>query len=282
MQLMRGQWREAEQDAEDVLAGNSAPLARTWPLLIRGLIAVRRTGESSPDLAAAWELASRYGEMIRVMPAAAALIEQAWLTGIEQPLVPSFDALLRGPLKPGLEWARGELAIWMRRLVPDFDLDAVVDHVAEPFHLELTGQPAAAAAQWAQLPCPYEQALCLAATGDPDDARVALDILDGLGADAAAAKVRLDLRASGMAAVPARRRASTLATPQGLTAREVEVVRLLDDGATNAEVAQRLYISAKTVDHHVSSILAKLHVANRREAARVARELGIIDGTKIG
>ncbi len=76
--------------------------------------------------------------------------------------------------------------------------------------------------------------------------------------------------------MPARRRTSTLANPRGLTSREVEVLRLLDDGLTNAELAQRLYISAKTVDHHVSAILSKLHVANRRDAARAARELGLV------
>jgi len=61
-----------------------------------------------------------------------------------------------------------------------------------------------------------------------------------------------------------------------LTSRETDVLRLLDEGLTNAELGQRLYISAKTVDHHVSAILAKLHVANRRDAARAARRLGII------
>jgi DNA-binding NarL/FixJ family response regulator len=79
-----------------------------------------------------------------------------------------------------------------------------------------------------------------------------------------------------MTAVPARRRTSSLANPVGLTSRQVEVLHLIADGLTNAELAARLYLSAKTVDHHVSAILAKLGVANRREAVRRGRVLGII------
>ena len=76
--------------------------------------------------------------------------------------------------------------------------------------------------------------------------------------------------------MPARRRAATLANAAGLTARQVEVLRLLNDGLTNAELAERLYLSVKTVDHHVSAILAKLEVGKRRDAVRRARELGIL------
>jgi DNA-binding CsgD family transcriptional regulator len=76
--------------------------------------------------------------------------------------------------------------------------------------------------------------------------------------------------------VPARRCRSTLDNAAGLTAREMEMLRLLEAGHTNAEVARHLYISPKTVDH-VSAIIAKLHVRNRREAVRVGRELKLVD-----
>lgn len=88
--------------------------------------------------------------------------------------------------------------------------------------------------------------------------------------------MRRGLRARGESAVPARRRTATLANPAGLTARQVEVLRLLDDGLTNLELAERLYLSVKTVDHHVSAILAKLEVNKRRDAVRKARKLGIL------
>ncbi len=277
MQMLQGHWDQACRDADDVLAGPSAPLARTWPHLVRGLITLRRSGEPNDDIDAAWSLANRFGELIRVMPAAAAVVEQAWLTGRDDPRLDACRRLLDAPAKAGLTWARGELAVWMRRLDPHGDLAGVLDHVAEPYRLELSGQFSAAAARWQELSGPYEQALCLAATDEVEGARTAVDLLDGLGADAVTAKLRLDWRARGMAVVPARRRPSTRANPVGMTNREVDVLRLLDGGLTNAEVAQRLYISTKTVDHHVSSILAKLHVGNRRDAARAARQLRLLD-----
>jgi DNA-binding NarL/FixJ family response regulator len=59
----------------------------------------------------------------------------------------------------------------------------------------------------------------------------------------------------------------------GLTPREREVLALLADGRTNRQIAEELFISAKTASVHVSNILAKLGVANRGEAAAVAYRL---------
>jgi len=74
--------------------------------------------------------------------------------------------------------------------------------------------------------------------------------------------------------VPGRPRRATRANPAGLTARQVEVLALIEEGLTNAEVAARLFISPKTADHHVSAILTKLRVRSRREAAEAARRMG--------
>jgi DNA-binding NarL/FixJ family response regulator len=142
--------------------------------------------------------------------------------------------------------------------------------------LLLEGAHEAAADDFHRLSMPYDAALALVDSGDPALIRRALDILDRLGADAVAARVRRDLRSQGVSAVPARRRSSTLTNPVGLTARQVEVLRLLDEGLTNAELAERLYLSVKTVDHHVSAILAKLDVTKRRAAVRRAREIGVL------
>lgn len=272
LKLLVGDWDDALADADAVLSGLSAPLARTWPLLIRGVVSLRRTGDDAGGIDAAWDLACRFGELVRVLPVAAAIVERVWLTGADDPRLVQCRALLENAPVTGLEWARGELAMWLRRVEPA----TTVTEVAEPYRLLFDGRFEAAADVFQQLSTPYDAALTLVDSGDPGLARRALDVLDRLGADAVAAKVRFDLRAAGAQTVPAPRRATTRANPAGLTTRQVEVLRLLDDGLTNAELAERLFLSVKTVDHHVSAILAKLEVTKRRDAVRRAREVGIL------
>ena len=70
-------------------------------------------------------------------------------------------------------------------------------------------------------------------------------------------------------------RARTRQNPAGLTGRELDVLALLSQGMRNAEIAERLVVSHKTVDHHVSAILRKLDVHTRGEAAAEAMRLGL-------
>ena len=115
--------------------------------------------------------------------------------------------------------------------------------------------------------------------GSPDDLLAALPLLDALEARAVAALVRARLRDAGVHSVPRGQLAATRANPAGLTARQLDVLALLVDGLSNADIAAaRLVISPKTADHHVSAILAKLDVRSRVEAAAVARRLGLRAG----
>jgi DNA-binding CsgD family transcriptional regulator len=272
--LLQGDWTAADDDAGEVLTRRSAPLARTWAHLIRGLVQLRRTADAGADLDDAWDFASRLGEPLRLMPAASALAERVWLTGVADARVDEAVSLLRRFDGVGLEWARGDLAVWLRRIDPDVAVDNL--ELSAPHRLQLTGAHAAAAAAWDRLDAVYDEALALVETEEPDAFRRGLDLLDRLGADAVSARLRQQLRDRGVANVPSRRRTSTLENAVGLTARELEVLALLDGGLTNAELAAQLFIAPKTADHHVSSILGKLQVGSRREAVRAARDRGIL------
>jgi DNA-binding NarL/FixJ family response regulator len=74
----------------------------------------------------------------------------------------------------------------------------------------------------------------------------------------------------GARGVPRGPRSSTKANAAGLTAREQEILQLVAEGLTNHDIARRLFLSDKTVGHHVSAILAKLGVPSRTQAARFA------------
>jgi DNA-binding NarL/FixJ family response regulator len=75
--------------------------------------------------------------------------------------------------------------------------------------------------------------------------------------------------------IPPRRRSTTLANPAGLTSRQLEVLDLLAEGLTNTQIAERLFVSSRTAEHHVEAIFAKLGVSTRKEAARRSAELGL-------
>ncbi len=167
-----------------------------------------------------------------------------------------------------------DVLIWLHRLRPGRAL-AGVETLPKPQRLLLDGDWQGAAQEWAARDAPYERALALA-EGDASACAEALEILAELGADAGSHKVREDMRRRGIAAVPRGPRESTRANPRGLTRRQMDVLALLDLGLSNAEIADRLFVSPKTIDHHVSAILAKLDVATRGQAASVARAEGIV------
>jgi DNA-binding NarL/FixJ family response regulator len=137
----------------------------------------------------------------------------------------------------------------------------------------LRGDWRAAAAAWERLGAPYEQALELLDSGDVDATLSAITILDKLEAAPAAHIARRRLRDLGVTRVPRGPVPSTRANPAGLTERQLDVLDLVAEGLTNGEIAARLVVSTRTVDHHVSAVLAKLGVTTRKEVARRARQL---------
>lgn len=293
LQFERGRWEAGLEDARTVLDGG-APIASLWPHLVAGLVALRRgepAGEDEDDhLEKAWRLAEQMGEPLARLAAMAAFAERAWLLDVPEPRLDGAGALLRevGGL-PGVQWSTGRLAVWLRRLaapaeVPGSDRPGLADpglgspglEVAEPSALELAGRCEEAAERWRELGAPYESALARFASPDEQVAVAAVTDLETMGAWAAADRARGALRARGLERVPARRRAATVANPAGLTSRQLDVARLVAKGLTNAELAQQLYISPRTADHHVSAVLTKLGLGTRREVVRRADDLGLV------
>jgi DNA-binding CsgD family transcriptional regulator len=119
------------------------------------------------------------------------------------------------------------------------------------------------------------QARALLALDRPGDRQQAITLLDEVTFTAQA----LGIRGLGERAAAVRTAATAAprapAWPAGLTGREVEVLRLIAAGRSNRAIAQALFISPNTVLHHVSSIFAKLGVANRAEAAAYAIRRGL-------
>jgi DNA-binding NarL/FixJ family response regulator len=136
-----------------------------------------------------------------------------------------------------------------------------------------------AAEGWRRLGFPYEEAIALSG-GDEDAQREALAIFDRLGAAPAAARLRRTMRAGGARAVPRGPIAGTRANPAGLTRRQSQVLELVGEGLSNSEIADKLCISAKTAEHHVSALMARLEATTRREAAAEARRRGLLADAK--
>jgi DNA-binding CsgD family transcriptional regulator len=150
---------------------------------------------------------------------------------------------------------------------------------ATPFREHCEGSWREAAAGWRALGRPYEEALALSG-GDDTAQRQALEIFDRLGALPAAARLRRRMRAGGVRAIPRGPIAVTRANSAGLTRRQVQVLGLVDEGLSNTEIASRLCISAKTAEHHVSAIMARLDAPTRQAASAAARNRGLLGSSE--
>ncbi|MEV6493534.1 helix-turn-helix transcriptional regulator, partial [Actinoplanes sp. NPDC051633] len=270
LRLLEGRWSAAVEDAEDALARSGMPLALLWPHLVAGLVPLRRAGRVDDHLERAWELATRLDEPLRKLPVLAALAERMWLTGTADDRVTGVAEMSDSA---AVAWATGDLAVWLRRLGIETGVSPEI--VAEPYRLSLTGRHAEAAAWWERAGAPFDQALAETDAEDPQLRVRGIERLDLLGATAVADRLRHELRRQGIAQLPSRPRNSTRANPSGLTNRQLDVAKLVARGYTNAQIADRLFISVKTADHHVSAVLTKLGMPSRREVVVQSDTLGL-------
>ena len=273
--LAVGDW-DAAGEAAEALVVQLRPanaVARVPALEVTGLIALRRGQPGARErLDEAWELARATGEIQRLRPIACARAEAAWL----QEDAAGVDAATRETLAlatdVGHAWDVAELVLWRFR----GGLPATAPASCPlPVACELAGDARGAARHWAALGEPYAQAVALLGASEPEPLLEGIALLDRLGATAVAARGRARLRRAGVTHVPRGPRPATRANPAGLTARQLEVLGLVEQGLSNPEIAQRLFLSPKTVEHHVAALLGKLGVHSRRDAAGAARRLGI-------
>jgi DNA-binding CsgD family transcriptional regulator len=269
-----GRWTEALDCASLVLRESfpsTAPPALALTAI--GLIRARR-GESErwAPLDEALELVESSRELQRLAPVAAARAEAAWLDGEPAKIARATDEAFELALQHKAEWPLGELACWRWRAGL---LDEPPTGAAEPYARQISGDWQRAGELWDEIGCPYEAALALADADDQDALRYAHDELHRMGAAPAAAIVARRLRQRGARGLPRGPRKATRQNPAQLTARELEVLGLVAQGLGNREIAQRLYLSEKTVAHHVSAILRKLDVRTRAQASAQAVRLGL-------
>jgi DNA-binding CsgD family transcriptional regulator len=267
----QGEWSAAEDAAGDVLDSSPHTAMIGWRVL--GNIQARRGQPGAGSaLQQVWAMAVASDELQTLDPAATVLAEYAWLSRESEPeLVNRLRDVYEMGLRRGVPWPSGALCFWLWKL-------GVVDSVPETtsvfYRWIIEGEWRRAAEFWNDRGAPYDEALALM-HGDEDAQRRAVRIFEDLEADAAANRLRRDLAAAGTI-VPRGAARSTRRHVAGLTARQAQILELLAEGLSNPEIADRLFLSPRTVENHVAGILLKLDASGRVEAVAIARQRGIL------
>jgi DNA-binding CsgD family transcriptional regulator/tetratricopeptide (TPR) repeat protein len=263
LKMHRGEWQAADQLTLEALGRGPTSPARGSALLALGRLRARRGDSSAMEpLDEALDILLKQGFRQLEGSVRVARAEAAWLDGDCARAIDEARAGLELALSHRHAWYVGEMAFWLWRAG---ETPVLPTWAAQPYALHIQGDWRAAAEAWAALGCPYEKARALA-DGDVDAQREALEIFSRLQARSAATSLRTRLRAAGVGGLKHGPRVATRQHPLGVTRRQAEVLDQLVEGLTNAEIAARLHLSPKTVEKHVSALLARLEVNTRQEA----------------
>jgi ATP/maltotriose-dependent transcriptional regulator MalT len=273
LQLRAGDWDEAET----ITRGESEKSVSVAQLVAKTVLtelAVRRgDADASERLADLAAQAVRASEPQRLAPLVELEAEWALTTGAAMP-IELFETLLDERRPPGglIGWGAIRVAAWAAVAGISVELEPPR---SAPHAAMLRRDWSGAAQAFGDVGWTYDRALMLSLLDDEDALAEALEIARGLGAEPLTRRVAGRMRELGLR-VPQGRRKATRANPVGLTARQLEVLELLAEGLTNAEIAERLVVSTRTAEHHVAAVLTKLGAATRRDAARRASELRLV------
>ncbi|MBC7827897.1 MAG: AAA family ATPase [Chitinophagaceae bacterium] len=274
LNLETGYWKEAYSIADNLLKSENQPtVVRIGALAVLATIKMR-TGDTDvlPLLLEAETMAFEAMELQRIIPSLVALLEYEWLTGkaiIKKEALNRTKEMIKLSIN-NIE--ASEFAFWLLKARKQH---LPLREIYEGYDVSSVAKAQKAAALWGRSGCPYTQALVLF-MGSDDDKRRAITTIHKLGANIPYEKMKLEMRSSGIKSIPRGIRKTTQSNPALLTGRELDVIPLLKEGLQNKEIAARLFISTKTVDHHISSILFKLDVNSRVKAVTEAVRQEII------
>lgn len=271
--LEAGNWKEADEIATNLLSTETYPPVRLTALVVSALIKMRRgEGDCLSLLEEAKKIAVTSMEIQRIAPVFTALLEYEWITGDKQLTQEEINEAVLMILKTDSHLENSNFIFWLWKargeVVEGFDW-------YEGYLALVNNDIKKAIAIFHENGCKCEEALALL-SGDEEDKKTGLALLQELGANAVFEKMKQQLRNEGVKSIPRGKRKTTQSNPGQLTEREIDIVKLLHQGMQNKEIAEKLFISPKTVDHHISSILYKLEVNSRTKAAKEAIRLGII------
>ncbi len=272
--LETGNWKEAHSIADNILKKeNQPPFVKIGVLAVMATIKMRRGDpDVLPLLLEAKTKAFETMELQRIIPVLVALLEYECITGKIFIETEALDRTIGMIEQSDNVFENNEFAFWLRKVRKQH---LPLKEIYAGYQVGSVPMAQKAAALWEKLGCPFEQALALS-EGNDDDKRKAITIIQGLGAHAVYEKMKSEMRISGIKSIPRGIRKTTQSNPALLTDRELDVLQLLNKGMQNKEIAASLFISAKTVDHHISAILYKLEVKSRIKAVQEAIRLEII------